>query len=45
MKEANEDEIQRADPVAKRKALFLVLILAVVGVVVMWAFESTFTSI
>ena len=45
MKEANEDEIQRADPAAQKKALFLVLIVAAVGVVVMWAFESAFTGV
>ena len=45
MKEANEDEIQRADPAAQKKALFLVLIVAAVGVVAMWAFESAFTGV
>ena len=45
MKEASEDEIQRADPAAQKKALFLVLIVVAVGVVVMWGFESAFTGI
>ncbi len=45
MKESNEDEIQRADPAARKKALFLVLILAGVGVVVLWALDSAFTRV
>lgn len=45
MKSASEHEIQSADPAARKKALLLVAVVAGVGAVVVWAFESAFTRI